>query len=42
VAAARRDALDAATGEVHGGDAPGGYGLDLGAVQQILDAGPRR
>ena len=31
--------IDTATGEVHGGDGPGGYTLDLHAVQRILDAG---
>jgi hypothetical protein len=31
--------LDAATGEVVAGDGPGGYGLDLDAVQEILDKG---
>jgi hypothetical protein len=32
---------DTLTGEVYGGDAPGGYGLDLDAVQTILDRGRR-
>jgi hypothetical protein len=31
--------IDTLTGEVYGADAPGGYGLDLNAVQTILDAG---
>jgi hypothetical protein len=31
--------VDTLTGTVYGGEAPGGYGLDLDAVERILDQG---